>query len=75
MTPWHLMPTKAPNKTLRPPMSSQPESSRPFQKLYVDFLGPYPRSTSGNFGIFIVLDHYSKFVFLKAVNESLPMWW
>jgi len=37
--------------------------------LYVDFLGPYPRSRSGNVGIFIVLDHFSKFVFLKTVKK------
>jgi len=60
---------KAPNQALRPPMGKASESARAFQKLYIDFLGPYPRSRSGNIGIFIVLDHYSKFVFLKAVKR------
>jgi len=50
-------------------MGKASESARAFQKLYIDFLGPYPRSRSGNIGIFIVLDHYSKFVFLKAVKK------
>ncbi|XP_044572730.1 uncharacterized protein LOC6503773 isoform X1 [Drosophila ananassae] len=61
--------TKAPNCPLRPPMGKAPESQRFFQRLYIDFLGPYPRSRSGNIAIFIVLDHFSKFVFLKAIKK------
>jgi len=52
--------TKAPNRTQRPPMGVAPVSEWFFQRLYIDFLDPYPRSRSGNIGIFIVLDHYSK---------------
>lgn len=44
-------------------------SERVFQKLYVDFLGPYPPSGSGNVGIFVALDHLSKLPFLKAVKK------
>lgn len=36
----------------------------------MDFLGPYPRSKSGNAFIFIVLDHLSKFVLLKAMPKA-----
>lgn len=61
--------TKAPNHVLRPPMGKAVETHRVFQRLFVDFLGPYPRSRSGNIGIFIVLDHFSKFVFLKPVRK------
>lgn len=61
--------TKAPNGPLRPPMGIAPESQRFFQRIYIDFLGPYPRSRSGNVAIFIVLDHFSKFVFVKAVKK------
>ncbi|XP_030385488.1 uncharacterized protein LOC115632467 isoform X1 [Scaptodrosophila lebanonensis] len=61
--------TKAPNTVQRPPIGKSPESQRFFQRLYIDFLGPYPRSRSGNIGIFIVMDHYTKFVFLKAVKK------
>lgn len=61
--------TKSPNSVLRPPMGKAAETQRVFQRLYIDFLGPYPRSRSGNVGIFIVLDHFSKFVFLKPVKK------
>lgn len=60
---------KAPNKTLRPPMGQQTPSVRIFQKLYLDLLGPYPRSSSGNIGIIIVLDHLSKFHFLEPIKK------
>jgi len=48
----------------RPALGIAPKSQRFFQRLYID-----PRSRSGNVGIFIVLDHFSKFVFLKAVKK------
>lgn len=61
--------TKAPNTVLRPPMGKAAETQRVFQRLFIDFLGPYLRSKAGNIGIFIVLDHLSKFVFLKPVKK------
>lgn len=60
---------KAPNTILRPPMGAQAKSDRPFQRLYMDFLGPYPRSKSGNVGIFIVMDHLTKFPLMKAIKK------
>lgn len=62
--------TKSPNIILRPPMGAQSKSSRPFQKLYMDLLGPYPRSTRGNIGLFIVVDNLSKFPLLKPLRKS-----
>lgn len=63
--------SKIPNQNLRPLMGQMTESQRPFQKLYVDLIGPFPRSKKGNIGIFIVLDHFSKFTFFKTVKEIL----
>jgi hypothetical protein len=54
--------TKAPNKPLRAPMTQRIVSERPFQTLYLDLIGPYPRSSSGNIGAIVVLDNASKFV-------------
>lgn len=61
---------KHPRGILRPPMGKEVQTVRPFQKIYVDFLGPYPRSRSGNTCLFIVLDHQTKFVLLKALRKS-----
>lgn len=45
-------------------------TERPFQHLYADLLGPYPRSKSGNTTILIVLDQLSKFVWLKPLRKA-----
>lgn len=50
--------SKASNFVLRT-LGKAPDTQRFFQRLFVDFLGPYPRSRSGNVGIFIVLDNFS----------------
>lgn len=61
--------TKAPNYILKPEMGQQAISVRPFQRMYIDLLGPYPRSKSGNIGILIVLDHLSKFHWLQPLRK------
>lgn len=62
--------TKAPNQILRPPMGKQFKVERRFQLLYIDLLGPYPRSKLGNTYILIVLDQVTKFPFLKALKNA-----
>ena len=62
--------TKDATRVSRPPMGEQFQIDRPFQFLYVDFLGPYPRTKSGNSAIFVVLDGFSKFVFLHPVRAE-----
>lgn len=61
--------TKAPNVVLKPPMGNLVETSRPFQRLYIDLLGPYPRSKAGNIGLLIVLDHMSKFHWIFPLRK------
>lgn len=62
--------TKAPNVTLRPPMGQQVSVDRPWQRLYIDLLGPYPRSKAGNTTLLIILDKFSKFVLLKPLRKA-----
>lgn len=54
---------KATNQIQRPPMGEAFLTSRPFQRLYCDFLGPYPSSKRNNTHLFILVDHFTKFVF------------
>lgn len=61
--------TKSPNIVLRPPMGRPMMSERPFQKLFLDILGPYPRSKNGNIGLLIIVDHLSKFMFLHPLKK------
>ncbi|GBO99559.1 Retrovirus-related Pol polyprotein from transposon 17.6 [Eumeta japonica] len=62
--------SKPSNTNLRPEIGSQVKTDRPFQKLYLDFLGKYPRSKKGNCYIFLVLDHFSKYTLMKAMKEA-----
>lgn len=50
-------------------MGNQVVTSRPFQRLYVDLLGPYPRSKQGHVGILIVLDHLTMFHWLYPLKK------
>ena len=62
--------SKPSNKTSNPGIGRPVLVERPFQRVYIDFLGKYPRSKSGNCYIFIVVDALTKFVFLKAMSDA-----
>ncbi|XP_041451796.1 uncharacterized protein K02A2.6-like [Drosophila obscura] len=62
--------TKHSTQIKRPLMGAETVTERPIQKLYLDFLGPYPRTRSGNVVILIVLDHMTKYVWLKAMSKA-----
>lgn len=57
-------------QNMQQPMGPEYKIDKPFQKIYVDFLGPYVRSKAGNSYIFIVLDHVTKFVLLKPMSKA-----
>lgn len=61
--------TKSPNITLRPPMDRSLIAVRSFQYLFIDLLGPYPRSNKGNIGLLIVVDNLTKFMFLHPLPK------
>lgn len=61
---------KPANRILRPPMGQQVRTNRPFQRLYMDLLGPYPRTKSGNNMVFVAIDHFSKYIFLKPLKKA-----
>lgn len=63
--------SKAPTHSLRPPMGVMTVSERPFQRLYLDLIGPFPKTKKGNIGILIMLDHFSKFTVLKPLKKFL----
>lgn len=53
---------KPSNIVQRAPMGTLENTTRPWQALYVDFVGPFPRSKGGFVYIFVVVDSFSKFV-------------
>lgn len=61
---------KPSNQRLMSDIGQEVIPNLPFQKLYMDFLGKYPRSKSRNCYIFIVEEHFTKYTFLKAMREA-----
>lgn len=45
--------------------------SRPFEKISIDFSGPYPRSKAGNTMLLICVDTFTKFVWLYPLRQAL----
>ena len=43
---------------------------KPLEKLFVDFIGPFPRSAQGNTFALVVVDAFSKFVWLSGVPRA-----
>jgi transposase InsO family protein len=43
---------------------------RPMQKLFIDFVGKFPRSKAGNTAILVCVDEFSKFVWLIPVRNT-----
>lgn len=67
---------KRPNTVLKTEMGKPFVSERPFQHIYLDYLGPYPRSSRGNTHMLVILDHLTKFpIFtpLRHANTTLTI--
>lgn len=62
--------SKAPKYTLRPPMGKQMCVDRPWQRICIDLIGPYPRSTTGNSFALVVLDQLTKYVLIKPLRKA-----
>ena len=53
---------KPSNQIHKAPMGNFREPLRPWHMIYLDFIGPFPRSKTGNSYILTVVDSFSKFV-------------
>ncbi|XP_041565685.1 uncharacterized protein LOC121467662 [Drosophila elegans] len=62
--------TKSPNFRMQVGIGERVQTEQPFQKLYIDFLGKYPWSKQRQANIFILVDHFFKYTFLKAMQEA-----
>ena len=45
-------------------------ASGPIEKLFIDYLGPFPRSKSGNSYLLVCVDAFSKFAWLLALRQA-----
>lgn len=62
--------SKPPNYNTQPTMGKPFKVDRIFQHLYIDFMGPYPRTLQGHSYIFIMLDQLSKFPLIKTMSKA-----
>lgn len=46
------------------------KTDRPFQKVGIDLLGPFPKSTMGNKHIIVAIDYFSNWVVAQAVPSA-----
>jgi len=63
--------TKTANKNNRPLMGEQRVTERAGQRVFINFMGPYPRTKAGSSVIFVCHDHFSKFVWLKPMRHAV----
>jgi len=54
-------------------MGKEVVTHRPMQKVYLDFLGKYPKSRRGNAYILSALDHLTKYVWLRAIPKATAL--
>lgn len=53
--------SKTTNRTIKEPIMVTTTASRPFEKIFMDIVGPLPKSASGNAFILTLQDNLSKF--------------
>lgn len=58
------------NITQRAPMGLFRESHQPWRVLYLDFIGPLPKSKQGNINILTVVDSFTKFVHAHPMRAA-----
>lgn len=47
-----------------------PKKAEPFDTLHIDHYGPLPKTSRGNLHVIVVVESFTKFVFLKAVKST-----
>lgn len=62
--------TKSSNMSQRSPMGKYRDPTLPFHTVSIDFAGPYPRSSSGNRFMLVIVDAFSKYVIIEPLRES-----
>jgi hypothetical protein len=62
---------KIPNRSVKEPMVITTTSSRPFEKIFMDIVGPFPKSHKGNIFILTLQDDLSKFAWaVPMINHE-----
>jgi transposase InsO family protein len=60
---------KTPNRTIKEPMVITTTASKPFEKVFMDIVGPLNKSYHGNSYILTLIDDFSKFTWACAMKD------
>ena len=60
---------KPPNSTIRPELTIREPVAAPFHTVFIDTVGPLPRTASGHKHMVCVTDQYSRYVITWATND------
>lgn len=61
---------KPSNQIQKTPMGKFREAKRPFEIIYIDFVGPLPRSKAGHAYMLVVVDGFSRFVRIHPIRAA-----
>lgn len=61
---------KPTNKTENTPMRYFDAPAQPFHRVCIDYLGPFPMSTSGNMWLLVAVDDFSKYTVVRATRKA-----
>lgn len=64
---------KPTNEVQRSPMGNFRTSSRPWEMISIDFVGPLPRTSKGNCYMLVVVDSFSKFVHMHPMRSATSL--
>ena len=62
--------SKVDNINPNPPCGKEKICHRPWEMISIDFIGPYPRSRSGNAYALVVTDYFSKFSLIQVMRQA-----
>jgi transposase InsO family protein len=65
--------SKPPSRKEQVPMGKLPSVSYPFQRIAMDFTGPFPISKEGNQYLLVAIDHFSRYVYIQPSRGATSM--
>uniref|UniRef100_A0A1B6JZN4 RNA-directed DNA polymerase n=1 Tax=Homalodisca liturata TaxID=320908 RepID=A0A1B6JZN4_9HEMI len=66
----HLCSVSKPAQNTKLGLLSSEVAERPLEKVFIDYVGPFPRSKSGNTSLLVAVDAFSKFCWLIPLRSA-----
>lgn len=66
----HICSLSKPSQNSKIGLLASEVAERPFEKIFIDYVGPYPRSKQGNKFLLVAVDSFSKFCWLMPLRAA-----